>query len=313
MSRTIKEYFPERSKGYFGEDYIVVVQDPLRRASLKWTLMCEFCEKTFSAVPLDIFRGNISCACGYRYYKTTELKVQRLLEVLTPKQITFDTDIKILHSHQKIDLKCNICNLEWKAAWTTLVNRQSGCAKCVGRYSYSDEEYIEKINSSGGAYKYVSKDFDHKIFNRDCVNVQCLNCDLIWSKTVSDAVVGKHGCPACQTNGYNPSQNGYFYILSIKKDSNLLGYKFGISNYPEKRLKGITRKSDLKIKMIALFKFEDGAAAQSLESNIKKSFGNFLTKKVIPDGYTETICATELNDLITIIYKRLGAADGLQT
>lgn len=310
MSSKLKDYFPGRVKGHFGEDYLVVKADELNRASLKWELSCNVCNKTFLAAPIDTFRGNISCACGYRYYKTPELKAERLLEILSPREITFDLSVPIKHSHQKIKLDCGVCGFKWETVWTTLVNRQSGCAKCAGKYSYSDEEYIQKINLSGGAYKYISKDFDHKIYNKDCVNVQCLKCDLVWSKTVSDAVVGKHGCPACQVNGYNPSQNGYLYILSVKQNSNLLAYKFGISNYPEKRLKGIVRKSGLEIKMIALFRFENGSVAQSLESNIKKSFGNYLSKQVMPDGYTETISTAELNQLVTFIYQKLEFSSG---
>lgn len=306
----LRDYFPDRISGHFGENYIVLKEDELNRYTVKWSLMCEVCSKSFLATPSDALRGNVSCACGYRYYKTPELKAERLLEVLSPKRITFDISIPINHAHQKIKLDCGTCGFQWETVWTTLVNRQSGCAKCAGKYSYSDEEYIEKINSSGGAYKYISKDFAHKIHNKACVNVQCLQCNLVWSKTVSDAVVGKHGCPACQVNGYNPSQTGYLYILSVKQSKGLVAYKFGISNYPEKRLKGITRKSALEIKMIALFKFEDGFKAQRLESEIKKSFGNFLTKQEMPDGYTETIGTTELNQLVMYIYQKLEASCG---
>lgn len=310
MIKKLSHYFPDRLNGYFGEDYLVVREDDLCRVSVKWELKCVVCDKTFLAAPNDILRGCISCACGYRYYKTPELKSEKLLEVLTPKQITFPVNIPILHSHQKVDLTCQVCNLEWKAGWSILVNKQSGCARCAGRYRHSEKEYIKRINNPQHSYRYVSKDFDHEIYTRDVVNVQCTQCELVWKKLVSDAIVGRFGCPSCQTNGYNQSKIGYFYILSVKNSRELLAYKFGISNTPDKRLKLISNRSNLDIKTIALFKFEDGQKAHELEALVKKSFGNFLTKETMPDGYTETISAAELNQLVTFIYQKLETSSG---
>lgn len=301
----LSHYFPDRLKGHFGENYLITKEDELRRISVKWEMQCSVCNKTFLAAPNDVLRGCISCACGRRYYKTSTLKIEKILEILTPKQIIFPTDVPILSGEQEVNLTCQVCNLNWKVKWSNIVGRESGCSRCVGRYRHPEEEYIRRINNPEHTYKYVSKDFDHDIFTKDYVNVQCLDCDLVWRKLVSDAMTGRFACPSCQTNGYNQAKKGYFYVLSIKDDKELLAYKFGISNTPDKRVKLLGNKSNLNIKAIALFEFEDGQKAHQLEGSVKKQFGKFLTKETMPDGHTETIAPIELSNLVSFIHQKL--------
>jgi hypothetical protein len=69
--------------------------------------------------------------------------------------------------------------------------------------------------------------------------------------------------------------------------------KYGISNYPEFRLKYCLKKNKYLDDGIILdiFKFKDGYLAEKLEADIKNKFKNVqgISKEIMVDGYTETL------------------------
>lgn len=302
--RKLSEYFPDTTNSELGSQYEVIESSTNSKVSQKWILKCDLCSKTFIATPLDIFRGCKPCACGTRYYKTSDLKIEKLMETVAPKNISFDTSITIDSSHQRVDFTCNNCNHKWSAKWTHVVNRGSGCAKCNGNYKYSTTETIDFINNST-AYKFHSVDFDRRITNRDNVNVECLTCGCIWKKLVSDATKNRFGCPKCASHGYNPESPGSLYILSIRKEGELLGFKFGISNSPFVRVKELCSNNELEIKPIVIFDFEKGLDAYSLEQGIMKKFSRFISKNAMQDGYTETFAPSDLTSVVQLIYENI--------
>lgn len=280
------------------------------RMSFKWDLFCTVCDKNFTAAPIDIFRGCVSCACGKRYYSNPKRKKDKLLEVLDGREISFDDSLPILGCYQKVEFTCRICNLIWMSQWTTMTVRLGGCPRCVGRYEHSEQDYIDKINSAGsGSYTYLSKDFDHKISSASSVNVLCLSCNNPWKKCVADAVAGNYGCPQCASYGFNPSIPATLYILSVKKDGKLLSYKFGISATPKQRVRGLKSKNCLEITPLAFFKFELGSDAYKMEQILMKRFNRYLTKDQMLDGYTETFRPEDLSSVLEVLHKNLMSGD----
>lgn len=43
---------------------------------------------------------------------------------------------------QKVLFKCKICGHEWEAQARSMLRGLSGCRKCAGSYSYSNEEFL---------------------------------------------------------------------------------------------------------------------------------------------------------------------------
>jgi hypothetical protein len=102
-------------------------------------------------------------------------------------------------------------------------------------------------------------------------------------------------CPECSTNGYNPSKPGIFYVIDFGEF-----IKYGITNNIDSRLK--SHKKNGVYSVVITHLFEDGKTAVNLERHIKCSLGGkFVTKEQCPDGYTETLCPSKLNNILSII------------
>ena len=49
------------------------------------------------------------------------------------------------NTYEKIHFRCKICNHEWEAQANSMLKRLSGCRKCAGSLSYSNEEFLQKL------------------------------------------------------------------------------------------------------------------------------------------------------------------------
>jgi hypothetical protein len=114
--------------------------------------------------------------------------------------------------------------------------------------------------------------------------------------TQPHSVLNGKGCPICPgKQGYRPGKSGYIYILDF-------GHfiKYGITNNLDNRLKRHALQGQYKVVMSKLY--EDGNIAQNWERSIKIIFGGrFVSKEIMPCGWTETLSPDKLEALLDTI------------
>ena len=119
----------------------------------------------------------------------------------------------------------------------------------------------------------------------------------------SSVQTGKSFCPNCRSFGFNPTKAATFYINSIKdKTGSTVAYKYGItSQVISRRLRQIEKDSDLFVVNefnIGLL----GEDAQLLEKYFKKNIpSNYLSKDILPNGFTETVSPYQIINIVKII------------
>ena len=297
---TLDTYFLQVKNSSRGSKYLVKNSDNLDYNS-KTTIICKDCLTETLTYPRVIFWGTIPCKCGHGYYRTPERRLEGLLEKVQGAAFAVDVDnIPTLKTAlTKVPVTCNECGFKWNPVLNSIVCDNTGCQRCSKVERYSEEHYVDKINSISGL-KFVSKVGD-KLGRQEKVVVQCLDCQNIFSPLVGNLFQGK-GCSVCANYGYNPSKEGYLYILSIRRNSEVVGYKFGITNNTEERLKKIRRKCIYDIEPVFIFSFPDGRQASDIESLIKKSYGHCFSKEEMSDGFTETVSKDQIKSLINYIH-----------
>lgn len=119
-----------------------------------------------------------------------------------------------------------------------------------------------------------------------------------WEATPAGILQG-NGCPYCSKRGFQRDKPAWVYIILF---SNYI--KYGITNNLQNRLFTHQRVNG-EHTVIGSRYFDIGMAALKLENDIKLTFGgNFVSKEICPDGYTETLCITKLDKLLE--YTKVG-------
>ena len=95
--------------------------------------------------------------------------------------------------NEKVRFRCKICNHEWEAQAKSMLIGSSGCRKCAGSLSYSNEEFLqklEKVNPNIEPLEEYTK-------NRIKIKVKCKICGHIWEITPNKLLSAKRRCPNC--------------------------------------------------------------------------------------------------------------------
>ena len=97
------------------------------------------------------------------------------------------------------------------------------------------------------------------------------------------------------SRGYDSSKKGFLYIFEMLSDFNPALYKFGISNYPIKRIKqhisnwsNFKQMIDYSPSWVTIFSHNDGSFIREIENRIKKIYPKDIPYEMndLP-GYTE--------------------------
>ena len=97
------------------------------------------------------------------------------------------------------------------------------------------------------------------------------------------------------SRGYDSSKKGFLYILEMLSEFNPTLYKFGISNYPIKRIKQhisnwskFNQMIEYKPGWVTIFSHKDGGLIREIENRIKKIYPTDIPAEMndLP-GYTE--------------------------
>jgi hypothetical protein len=122
----------------------------------------------------------------------------------------------------------------------------------------------------------------------------CSSCGAAWKATSSNRSRNHSGCPKCSKTGYDPTAQGYLYLLT--RDEGTI-QQFGISNVPEQR---ITKHKRNGWEVLDVMGPADGYWVLDTETALKMFFkekGVLLDGADVDkfDGYTESWVSTELS------------------
>lgn len=137
------------------------------------------------------------------------------------KQICLSKNIEYLekeykNSIVKNDVKCLICNHEWKVCFHYIKNKKQGCPRCCGHLKISDT--IAKTR--------------YETFNVECLEAfkgrlinhkfKCKKCEFIWEAKPAN-IFAKKGCIKCnRIVGNNKTKSDINKIIKNLKNKNIL-------------------------------------------------------------------------------------------
>lgn len=179
----------------------VIFIDQYYSSRQKSKFECLICGCKWAAIPKGIIAGKNGCPeCGkkkaaetIKYNITTDDFIEKL-EKKFPNKFTILSDY--VNHNEKIKIKCNICEHEWKSKPTCLL-------KGYGCYICGHKEKGEKQRKLHETFiKEIDKIYDNKltvlskyIKGKDRVDVKCNICNYKWSPI--SRILLHRGCPKC--------------------------------------------------------------------------------------------------------------------
>ena len=237
---------------------------------------------TWEARPKHVLQGTGCPHCSYNNLLLTKEKVN---ERIKHRGIELIGEYSRNKDHTLF--RCSN-NHTWEAVPGSVL-RGSGCPHCSNNnFLLTKEDINERIKHRG-----IELIGDYITANTP-VLFRCAK-NHTWRATPSSLY--KSGCPSCSDGGgFKPDKAGHGYLLDF-------GHfiKFGISNVLPRRLSEHKRNNG-NYTVIKTKLFENGQHALDWENDIKKKYGGwYVTKDVLPDGYTETLPIFFKETLITML------------
>lgn len=259
-------------------------------------------------------RGCPKCSGLYRYDK--DEYIQLVESASGYKFIEFISPFKVIHT--RINLRCaeHGDGKLFETPWLPTINnilRGGACPKCQNRYVYSENEIVNKIGQIT-EYKFIKfvTDAGRGVNSRVIVECPHHNPDekrfSQW-ETTPHALFHGRGCPTHAEYGFNKSKAAYFYLQRLYLADDLIGLKYGITNQnPKSRMNQQSTKSMLRHDLVSSFYLEEGWEIYEFEQSIHNHFKElgvncFLSKEIMPDGYTETVAVNYKDYILTEMSK----------
>lgn len=179
-----------------------------------------------------------------------------------------------------------------------------GC-DCSKQYKRSREEFIsdiyDKLKSTGNHDKIVTFS-DDIVKTSSKVILLCSSCNNTYNRRINTLL--SRGVK-CDCSVYPDQLFGY---INIVWDGEIpLAFKFGVESSYLHRTKNQNDKSPFEVTRLLTYKFETPNNCNKAESKVKETFKNYLSRKELPDGFTETCAPTENNlNFIKSIYNEFG-------
>lgn len=197
---------------------------------------------------------------------------------------SYDLVEEFKNTNEKIKIICPEHGIFLQIAKVHL--RGSGCPECVGKKKYSTGSFIKK-SSAIHNNKYTYEKVKFKNIETNVVITCPIHGD--FEQNPRHHMNGS-GCKECGKNGYTTNGLRTFYIQRLTIDNKLYGFKYGITNNPQRRRQEQERVSLFNHELI--YQYENiGKYIYLLEKYVKSMTSTFKTldKNYIPDGYTETV------------------------
>jgi hypothetical protein len=229
----------------------------------------------------NIMRGD---GCPHCYGNTPLTK-----EIVNERIAHVGTELigEYINRQSKSLFRCSL-NHEWlsnvgSVLETAKIDR-SGCPHCSNQIPLTIDDINERLAHRN--IKLVSeytKTHSNALFRCDAEHE--------WRALPANILHG-NGCPSCAEYGFNPNKSAYIYVLDFGDY-----IKYGITNALDVRLKKHIRSNGEYILAYTKY-YERGEDAALWEQSVKRNFGGkYVTKERCPDGYTETLPVSLLEEL----------------
>jgi len=195
-----------------------------------------------------------------------------------------------LHSHKMTEFQCEVGHIF--LAKTNRILNGGGCTECSPTKKLTKDVVNERLIISDRPIQLI----DDYINNSTKLKFQCSMGHIWYSKT--DNVLNGSGCPSCAKRGYNDTEEGHLYLLDV----NGICIKYGITNDIKGRQQSLKRLGGRDTSLIRSWHFGTGRKARDVERLVKLKFGGgWAGPEILPNGWTETLDSSLLNDVVKFI------------
>ena len=200
-------------------------------AKTKITHKCKVCNKIWDSYPTNILSG---CECPDCARIKIAEKHKKSHVVYEKEMREVNPNIEVIGEYVgaliKIVHKCKICNHEWEATPSNILNG-CGCPKCCNinrgnEYRKTHEEYINEVKIKNPDIEVIGKYKGNKIK----ILHRCNVCNNEWNASPSN-VLKTTRCPKCCNNRYKKTHEEYSEEVKIKNPNiKLLSKYTGVRN-----------------------------------------------------------------------------------
>lgn len=279
----------------------------------KYTVFCSICSEDPELFGMGLFLitkqkiqiGRVPCGCSKSVWGWSEdqyiVKILREIAARDFKYKFIGFAEPFNGRHTKLHLSCELG--ETKSVTINNFLRGQNCAlkgkQSVGIKNRKDDEDCIKSFMETGAYSEGTLFTRSNRKNKDgwfiFWDVNCATCGESYEASIGNLTSGTRGC-SCSQRTHNKA-----YIHLVKLDLEVIGIKFGITSMTnQRRLYQQNKKSLCELSQLGIWHFEEVSACRKAERLCKESYNNYLTKQLLPDGYTETAPFAAINHIISI-------------
>ena len=273
-----------------------------------------FGEGYFRSIKSSLIRGQLPCGCSNVPQWSKEqyfVLCSRKARELGYKFIGFIPEWQGVHT--KLNLLCEKHG-EWGSAVIhSLVNNGHGCPRCgieaiiqaVGEANTKPDDVMINSFFASGAFhpdtKFWRSERKSKSGSKPYWHVSCSECEEVGESFSGNLQQGQRPC-ACSKHR---QQECYINWL-IDDHNNTVAIKFGIARDSRQRIKKQSRLSTYALKQHSIYTFPDVDSCKKAEKDCRQELEcGVVLKRDMPDGYTETTWAYNLDKIIEI-YERNG-------
>lgn len=273
----------------------------------RYKVECQICKKdpelfgeAIYEATSDYFKtSKLPCGCSkskkYTKHEWTVL-IKRKAESNNHIFHGYVVDSEKVNQDSKLKLECKTCAHIWESCSIGNYTRDRSCPKCADisrglKKNTEASEWLRRFRATG-LFPEEQYSFERTSETGRLWKVLCTKCEgLEFFSDRSNLVAGKIPCNCSKGGGYDSTKPGYFYILEVQAlGTNFL--KFGISNFPKRRIVGHKRNlSTIGGEIIKQrFFIGDGEEVLSIESMLKKTLQ--IENKYI-DGFKREACSLD--------------------
>lgn len=289
------------------EGGVVVIKALDKNSYTHCYVECSICHKDKELFPKLLYvnkykmkNGQQVCACG-KTYKWDErqyrIRVQRRAEELKYIFLGWKGNYKGIDT--RLSLVCGKGHKFSPSIDGFLGSKKPKCRVCsnadIHELQRHTQDYADNLARSfeddhhtfikwkGGCYK---NNLSRAIFH-------CKENNFNVEYTLQSMTRDSAELPCCHTKrrGFNPKEEGKFYLSLWSEGNEGLFLKYGVTNGSACiRLKNQSRKTKCEGGLLLVIHFTKGIDALNLESEVKTLYKNRkVTKDTFKDGYTETL------------------------
>ena len=266
------------------------------------TVQCLVCLHETTATPYSILSGRLPCKCSVRPSVDAQEKMERVLREIEGKNLTLlSTHIKDCHA--KLDVVCGVCETQFKSSYNSLYLKKAGCPVCNGAVKIPKRVFIKRLeeNLKSKGLLFISHNFSYEVEIRATkIEYFCPKCFMKHCTTWASLRKGC-ACPTCSGYGFQMADTACLYLLQLKRSGRIVGYKYGITKDLHRRLAEINKAgkvSAISADIFMYWEYPEGHIAQMHEKQISGQFPAFLSKDDLPDGFTETVGPSSVEEFL---------------